>query len=183
MRPIILLALLAIACDTPPVEGPPGPAGPKGDPGAVGPVGPAGGSTVRSGTRLKAIVYRSEDGASQFLGWWDSELDFECSFSQLGEERRCVPSAPSAVYFFDRDCTDGPYAVFGGDAPPFLRTRDNYVEIGREESPVAERTLLYTLVGPYCQSAYEANAGNRVVSPGPEVPPGTFSLATRHIEG
>lgn len=114
MRPLIILALLTIACDTPPIEGPPGPAGPKGDPGAVGPAGPAGGSTVKSGTRLKARVARSDDGASQFLGWWDSELGMRCARnSSLGRDpERCFPSVligalvdGDDVYFADSACT------------------------------------------------------------------------------
>ena len=109
MRPIILLALLAIACDTPPIEGPPGPPGPKGDTGAVGPAGPAGSSTVKSGTRLKARVARSPDGASQFLGWWDSELGVECGRKSPGPglEPRCLPGNAffaGAELFVDPNC-------------------------------------------------------------------------------
>lgn len=107
MRPIVIFAtLLAIACDTPPVEGPPGPAGPAGPQGAVGPAGPPGGSTVKSGTRLKARVARSEDGASQFLGWWDSELGTRCERKEGaltdGEwhDYRCLP-ADNSPYVVD----------------------------------------------------------------------------------
>lgn len=125
MRPIILLALLAIACDTPPVEGPPGPPGPKGDTGAVGPAGPAGppgGSTVRSGTRLKAIVERSDDGASRWVGWWDSEFGEECRAQPRPGGTYCVPSTtPEFSYFMDPECVDGPYVIVkeGREAPLF----------------------------------------------------------------
>lgn len=103
MRPIVIFAtLLAIACDTPPVEGPPGPAGPAGPQGAVGPAGPPGGSTVKSGTRLKARVARSPDGASQFLGWWDSDLGVRCDWDSISE--RCVPLTQNTSLFADPDC-------------------------------------------------------------------------------
>ncbi len=35
---------------------------------------------VKSGTRLKAIVLKSDDGAQQFVGWWDSKLGIECKW-------------------------------------------------------------------------------------------------------
>lgn len=107
MRPIVIFAaLLVVACDTPPVEGPPGPPGPAGPQGAVGPAGPpgpSGGSTVRSGTRLKAIVERSDDGASRWIGWWDSELDVPCDFSS--STGRCVPATVNPSTFSDPACT------------------------------------------------------------------------------
>lgn len=56
MRPLILLALLAIACDAPPgIQGPPGPAGPKGDTGAVGPAGPPGPPGVAASMRVVTV--------------------------------------------------------------------------------------------------------------------------------
>ena len=84
-------------------------------PGTVCDCAPA---TVRSGTRLKARVAVSEDGASQFLGWWDTELGTRCGVvdgtgfaGDPSEPVRCVPLRVGAVstgpnvLYADSSCT------------------------------------------------------------------------------
>lgn len=118
-RLLAVLLLTFTACAEPPISEPiPGPAGPQGEAGpagAPGPTGLQGGSTVKSGTRLKARVARSEDGASQFLGWWDSEMGMECERERgamsdgAWSNYRCLPvrSVHTGNYqmWSDAECT------------------------------------------------------------------------------
>lgn len=156
MRPIVIFAtLLAIACDTPPVEGPPGPAGPAGPQGAVGPAGPQGGSTVRSGTRLKARVARSPDGASQFLGWWDSDLGVRCGrVESFPPNERCMPLQRETREFADANCTVG--AMSWSPEAPSLGYCPK-PEGGRGYFPPGERLFaVYELVDEACERSDKA---------------------------
>lgn len=63
---------------------------------------------AESGTRLKARWYVAEDGARQFVNWFDSELQRECTFAQAVDGVfRCLPAVPllSTVYFTNASCT------------------------------------------------------------------------------
>ncbi len=71
------------------------------------------------GSRLKAknIVYA--DGASQFAGWHDTELDLDCGFGLADDgENRCLPNGPATyegttlARFSDAGCTQ--LVVTGG---------------------------------------------------------------------
>src|SRR5262245_38288793 len=59
------------------VTGPPGPPGEQGPRGQQGPTGPA---FTLSGTRLRAKVMTSADGAREFIGWYDNVRAEPCSF-------------------------------------------------------------------------------------------------------
>ncbi|MDY0060975.1 MAG: hypothetical protein RBU45_14285 [Myxococcota bacterium] len=62
----------------------------------------------RSGTRLKAVVGRTPDGAQSFRGWWDTELQTRCNFG-TGEDggSYCFPvvGAASGFDYEDERCT------------------------------------------------------------------------------
>lgn len=50
---------------------------------------------AESGTRLKAIWWKTEDGARSFAGWHDDELGQDCTFIHATDGvDRCVPPAP-----------------------------------------------------------------------------------------
>lgn len=59
------------------------------------------------GSRLKAKLLTGDDGASQFYGWRDTELDLDCSFRMTPDGLRCLPQGPwvQATYFADAACT------------------------------------------------------------------------------
>ena len=61
----------------------------------------------RSGTRIKAKVTRTQDGAQSFLTWYDTELDMDCWFlkSIVDGKYRCLPTLPQALYYSDPACT------------------------------------------------------------------------------
>lgn len=60
-----------------------------------------------SGSRIKAMRLASEDGAKQFLGWWDSTRQEACTFLDTSDGKRCIPIGNSAVQFRfdDAACT------------------------------------------------------------------------------
>jgi hypothetical protein len=61
-----------------------------------------------AGTRLRPVVERTEDGVTQLLHWYDSELGIDCEFARdsVGTQR-CLPLAVvgGAVGFDDEACT------------------------------------------------------------------------------
>lgn len=78
------------------------------DPG-TGPTGPdwIQERVYSSGTRIKAKVGRTADGASMFLNWYDTELEIDCWFQDdYKGKRRCLPTIASAYgyYFEDAHC-------------------------------------------------------------------------------
>jgi hypothetical protein len=65
-----------------------------------------------NGTRLVARNMVAADGASQFWGWYDSELKIECNFGKAEDgETRCLPSGPQTfegtlgARYSDAGCT------------------------------------------------------------------------------
>jgi hypothetical protein len=75
------------------------------------PVSSASAQTMTSGSRLKAKWYVGSDGARQFAGWHDSQLNVDCDFGQASDGTiRCLPP-PAGVtigtqgYFSDAGCT------------------------------------------------------------------------------
>jgi hypothetical protein len=52
------------------------------------------GPLYRSGTRLKQRILVADDGAEQFVGFWDTTHDFACAFGDDGTgTTRCLPTA------------------------------------------------------------------------------------------
>ena len=105
------VAVLALAACPSVEQGATGPQGPEGQ------QGPAGYSALASGTRIKARVGTTPDGAKLFIGWHDAELGEACSFRTAADGKtRCLPDvydstassspvAPGSRYFSDPGCT------------------------------------------------------------------------------
>lgn len=79
---------------------------------------------VISGTRLKAVVMKSADGALAPVSatlpvFWDSQLETYCSPGNTADEKmRCVPQTSSSVaYFSDAACTHRLLASLGSRPP------------------------------------------------------------------
>lgn len=111
MRVALLLVVVLGACEASGPVGPPGPVGPEGPRGArgieglPGPKGDPGG-VVRSGTRLRAVVARTADGAADFIEWFDTELGAPCRRLVRDDEEICALNVPySEVTFADPECT------------------------------------------------------------------------------
>lgn len=60
-----------------------------------------------SGSRLKARRWIATDGAKQFLGWRDTQLNVDCSFNTAEDgSTRCLPSGSlGSSYYLDAACT------------------------------------------------------------------------------
>jgi hypothetical protein len=59
-----------------------------------------------SGTRIKAKIGRTADGAKQWSGWYDSDLGTDCAFGRAPDGKsRCLPTmATNPGYFEDASC-------------------------------------------------------------------------------
>lgn len=96
-----LLLLATAACSS--EEAPIGP-----DPTAATSSGGEGGGPTDSGTRLRARRIVAEDGATQFVGWRDTQRDEDCAFREAADGKlRCVPDLPvvATTTFSDAACS------------------------------------------------------------------------------
>lgn len=62
----------------------------------------------KSGSRIKARVLRTADGAQAFVGWRDTQFDVNCIFAQAADlTTRCLPFGDAWVgaYFSDSSCS------------------------------------------------------------------------------
>ncbi|NUP13336.1 MAG: hypothetical protein HOW73_45440 [Polyangiaceae bacterium] len=82
-----------------------------------------------NGTRLRARVMHASDGAAQFMGWRDSELDVDCGFTVAADgESRCLPavffSTTGIGIYADAGCTVRAYQTVpscsGAVVPKFV---------------------------------------------------------------
>lgn len=80
-----------------------------------------------SGSRIRARVGVTDDGAKQFLGWRDSQLSLDCTFSDPGDgQKRCLPSAALVQFFADVGCTQPLARVPSCSVPDYLMTAPQY---------------------------------------------------------
>lgn len=56
-------------------------------------------SLTVSGQRLRARYYKGTDGSRQFAGWWDKDLQKECSFQKASEAIRGVTESEDLYCF------------------------------------------------------------------------------------
>lgn len=141
-----------------------------------------------SGTRIKARVARTPDGAKALLGWRDITLNADCYFSAaIDGTMRCIPTGPpyNASIFADGSCALpaalGPSGAYHNPkyAPETLYTTN------------PPRTRVYEL-GVVIIAAYVRSGSNCVQTtmlPGytyyarlGEVAPTTFQSATETLE-
>jgi hypothetical protein len=106
-----------------------GPGAGNGDGGGVGGGGGGGGDggssgvsdeqQYLSGSRIRARVLSTPDGAQQFVGWHDNMLNIDCSFLPAPDSTlRCLPAgtiASAASYYSDMHCTS-PVGLLTSDA-------------------------------------------------------------------
>lgn len=103
--------------------------------GGTGGGGGGGGSPepfqARSGSRIKMRVLATPDGAKQFQGWHDTQLDVDCGFLVAADNQtRCLPTQRllNLGYFADSSCMEPVYITVVGpgcSAPVF----DSYVVV------------------------------------------------------
>lgn len=96
-----------------------GPDGTLPDGGTVAQATP--GTDGTSGTRLKARTYTAEDGAQQFIGWFDSQRNENCGFGMAADGKiRCLPGGAGTLpgFFGDSGCSQPVLTVAVGCTPP-----------------------------------------------------------------
>jgi hypothetical protein len=152
------------------------------------PVAPA--AVVKSGTRLKARVRTSPDGASQFLGWFDSQLKGPCGYMDPGNTnaylRRCVPDAmgqTDGAHFADPSCAGAASFVHASAAADthFCWRNREVVRLGSAISNVYARD-----VEGVCVEAHDAftqtTGATFFACDGESVAPETFVLMTDSVD-
>jgi hypothetical protein len=142
VRNAYAVVMLAVGC-----SGSDGEAGAPGARGTPGEQGPAGKSVAVSGERLRARWYVGADGARQFAGWYDSELDFECSFALAADGlTRCLPVSDvrADVYYqtVPDDCSK-PYGFRPTSACSGMRLAAYAVGLDRALCPAP--TIVYAI--------------------------------------
>jgi hypothetical protein len=176
------------------VTGPPGPTGPAGPPGqdgVPGPPGPPGAAgdggdgsaeptDAVSGARLQARVWVAEDGAREFLGWFDTERHEACDFQYAGDGLvRCLPQNAATIigYFADAACTE-PLAqslCAATYADTFTHTCPEGRRLFALGDPFDGQTA-YVPIGPQCVPS--TPPGGLLYHVGAEVSPASFVAAS-----
>jgi hypothetical protein len=177
-------------------QGPIGPQGPAGPQGSAGPQGPGGSGLIVSGSRIKARVIVSNDGAKSFLGWFDTQRNEACSFMQAGDGKlRCQPyTIMSFQGYLDSNCTTK-IATPGLSTACMSGSGTYYVALSDSVSCSDIHTHIYPVgakIDPVHYTYYELSDGKcKPVSPYiiypqyymlAEVPASSFAEAVEKLE-
>ena len=146
-----------------------------------------------SGSRIKARVQSTADGAKGFAGFYDSQLGVPCAFNHAADDTlRCLPNtyAYVASYFSDSGCaTPLAYASFGC-APTYAQKSENSstcIDVGYYTTNA--RIRIYSVTSAYTSSTiWSGSPGSCSMSATPatltffnigsEVPASTFSAGS-----
>ncbi len=153
-----------------------------------------------SGSRLKTRVFTASDGAVEYRGFYDSQLNVDCRFGTANDgETRCLPQGAGLTagpYFADAACT-APIALgFCSGTPPAYVFKPTAGAASCTWGMGSELTTpggAFFAVGPALSlatyySKYSActavagQPGYQYFALGAEVPPSTFVDATEVIE-
>ena len=131
--------------------------GGTGGTGGGGGTGGSGGGTGAppdyvSGSRIKARVLSTADGAKAFAGYYDSSLAMPCSFNHAADDTlRCLPTnvAYVASYFSDLGCGTPLAYTTAGCAPVYAQKAEtgSCVDIGYYSTNARQR--IYSVAGAY----------------------------------
>ena len=72
-------------------------------------------SLYKSGSRIRARVAQTQDGAQMFLGWYDTEFEEPCTLVAAQDLKlRCLPGYVSAAgtFFSDANCSEPLWDVY-----------------------------------------------------------------------
>jgi hypothetical protein len=143
----------------------------------------------RSGTRIKARVLTTPDGAKTLHGWRDTTLAIDCYFGTAADGvTRCIPNAPidQGTYFSDAACTIPVVvsAIYAYGTPKYA---GQYVSL--DAYPLRYR--FYNVGAKVTPYYYKSTTACSVQAAQPsleaylrlaEVPPTTFQSATEALE-
>lgn len=98
-----------------------------------------------SGTRIKAKVATTADGAKAFQTWYDTQLDINCMFNPTADGKmRCVPGFASQVFYSDSGCADLVFAVTPG-LDCYGWTYDRWGQVCQSDSHCYSKCSIYEL--------------------------------------
>jgi hypothetical protein len=148
-----------------------------------------------SGSRLRARVYVSSDGAKELAGWHDNMRNEDCSFmAAVDGKTRCLPFAGAGIiidagYFVDAQCTM-PYAIVTKGCTAkyayHLETVNgcgtNYRYRMYQLGALSNGPTVYTKSGNQCiASAYNSSYPDLYIN-NTEVQPSAFADAVVQVE-
>lgn len=95
-----------------------------------------------SGTRLRRIVLRPQDGEPSFAGWYDRELEADCAFERTEDGRiRCLPRARLVFHYEDPGCSAPVVEVSDDDCEEWRFGREDVFPRGCGEIPGFRHTF------------------------------------------
>ncbi len=150
---ILILSILALSgCNTPPsTDGP---------------------SENVSGERLRARYLISEDGAREFLGWFDNELGVPCQFWVAPSgDTRCYPAVIPSYLFAESDCTapvGAYYQLCDTPIPEYISSND---------APECDASALRPRMAQLDQQSYYRASPDGTCQPEPPAPDTVYYLA------
>ena len=122
--------------------------------GGTGGTGGGSGGTpdYTSGTRIKARVLSSTDGAKAFAGFYDSMLAMPCSFGHAADDSvRCLPTNVAyTTLWADSGCTIPLAYTVPGCSVTYAQkteTTNSCVDVGYYS--VSTRTRIFSVAAPY----------------------------------
>jgi hypothetical protein len=146
----------------------------------------------KSGARIKMNVLNTPDGAKQFLGWHDTQLNDDCTFKKASDGvTRCLPNdmLPHLSAYSDSTCTMP--AVFGyacNPAPKYVQAQTMTQVCGGMTTTYgtiwlrgAQITTAYVKNGSSC-SLLALDSTLVAYAIGAEVPLSDFQSATSAVE-
>jgi hypothetical protein len=136
-----------------------------------------------SGSRIHARTVAGEDGARGFLGWYDSQLQTECTWRTASDgQTRCLPVAMSTTFFADAGCTQPIVEMSCQMAPKYIEATTSQCGqpapgIFAVGQPIADPASAFRLAGGACESTIALGNGFWFSSEGALAPSG-FVAAT-----
>jgi hypothetical protein len=138
-----------------------------------------------SGTRLKAKRYVTDDGAKQFVNWYDTLQKTDCTLQPTDDPNtiRCFPPSVEAHYFSDSACT-----------MPLAQAPGGTTYVSRRKAGAVDPTF-YAIGGDYSGPSFFVSGAladgpcmptstipgpppTGLKSAGPAIDPTTFAAAT-----
>lgn len=157
MRRAVVLAALLFAVGCGGAEGPAETADAGGLPGPDGSTGKQTQDLYQSGSRLKARMLVTADGAKSFNGWRDTKRGENCTFAPTTDGKtRCIPTGCagatiSSRMYADENCTGNEIVPFFGATPSCVSLTDaatRSVAIFTEIAPTAVGATVYLDADP-----------------------------------
>ena len=150
----------------------------------------------KSGTRIKAEVYTTSDGAVSFVSWYDTKLAIECAFLVSGDgQLHCLPDRQDAVWYSDKfadsKCTKPVVGITTYQKQPHWVLMSWYSPAHKCSTSVYTR--VYHIGKAYTGPVYQQSGTDCVEVPadyvrcesfyliGDEVPPAVFQKVQKEI--